>query len=129
MECTYFLCLPKRFQNQRINHDHLVFDVFSRIFVVQRHYFQRTTFLVGSIESWEYWVISLSIALNELIHISDLYFLYHEHTISIYIKNHFWKKKYIILISWNLLLWQIIKSLWKCTLECVGNKLLQFRDL
>lgn len=50
----FIFSLPRDFNNQRIKHDHLVFDVFSRIFVVQRHYFQRTTFVVGSIESWEY---------------------------------------------------------------------------
>lgn len=50
----FIFSLPRDFNNQRIKHDHLVFDVFSRIVVVQRHYFQRTTFLVGSIESWEY---------------------------------------------------------------------------
>lgn len=45
----FIFSLPRDFNNQRINHDHLVFDVFSKIFIVQRHYFQRTTFLVGSI--------------------------------------------------------------------------------
>lgn len=49
----FIFSLPRDFNNQRINHDHQVFDVFSGIFVEQ---FQRTFFLsapmkVGNIES------------------------------------------------------------------------------
>lgn len=52
----FIFSLPRDFNNQRINHDHQVFDVFSGIFVEQFQHinFNVLFFFIGSNESWEY---------------------------------------------------------------------------